>query len=68
VVHDRDSLERIVSTEQCTQEYTPRRPRDVISEVLTEELWIRDRIEDGDRARAAAIALGYLAPSAFERR
>jgi hypothetical protein len=28
----------------------------VISEVLTEELWIRDRIEDGDRARAAAIA------------
>ncbi len=46
--------------EQCTQEYTPRRPRDVISEVLTEELWIRDRIEDGDRARAAAIALGHL--------
>jgi hypothetical protein len=40
----------------------------VISEVLTEELWIRDRIEDGDRARAAAIALGHLAPSAFERR
>jgi hypothetical protein len=32
----------------------------VISEVLTEELWIRDRIEDGDRARAAAIALGHL--------
>ena len=53
---ERKLLARQRQTEQCTQEYTPRRPRDVISEVLTEELWIRDRIEDGDRARAAAIA------------
>ena len=55
---ERKLLARQRQTEQCTQEYTPPRPRDVISEVLTEELWIRDRIEDGDRARAAAIALG----------
>jgi hypothetical protein len=52
------ALARQRQTEQCTQEYTPRRPGDVISEVLTEQVLVADGIEDGDRARAAAIALG----------
>jgi hypothetical protein len=40
----------------------------VAASLLLAWLSSRDRIEDGDRARAAAIALGHLAPSAFERR
>jgi hypothetical protein len=57
------ALARQRQTEQCTQEYTPRRPRDVISEVLTEELWIRDRIEDSDRARASPSSLSRVSKS-----